>query len=384
MNSKSVCMLTQEYKKGGTWVYCSRLAEALVKLGKWESHIICALRKGKSGQKVDEYPFNLQLVETSKSKFLYSRSYWKKSRKEVDIIKPTIVHGNMNLLASKGIKNEYPIVETIHTTFTREKRGIQGESFSSLNWVEKRLFFAFPWLKKIEKKLLQRANHLIAVSDVIKDELIQHYQIEESKITVISNGVDTTNIHYTDQKTYEKEGDDLVLGYMGRLMVAKGTRLLFPILSKVKEQVPQVKLLLAGDFSNATKKIDFLTKKYNLSKNIEVIDYIHGDSKKSSFYSSLDIFLLPSSHEAMNLTLLEALACQTPIVSTSEAVTFENDNTINICKRTVNGFAEKIIELYNNPKKIIEIRKKSKEIALRYSWKNTAIATQTIYEKILD
>ena len=289
----------------------------------------------------------------------------------------------MNLLASKGIKNEYPIVETIHTTFTREKRGIQGESFSSLNWVEKRLFFAFPWLKKIEKKLLQRANHLIAVSDVIKNELIQHYQIEENKITVISNGVDATNIHYTDQKTYEKEGDDLVLGYMGRLMVAKGTRLLFPILSKVKEQVPKVKLLLAGDFSNDTKEIDFLIEKYNLSKNIEVIDYVHGDSKKSSFYSSLDIFLLPSSHEAMNLTLLEALACQIPIVSTPEAVTFEHDNTINICKRTVNSFAEKIVELYNNPKKIIEIRKKSKEIALRYSWKNTAVATQTIYEKIL-
>ncbi|MHA1463471.1 MAG: hypothetical protein ACTSQ2_00075 [Candidatus Heimdallarchaeaceae archaeon] len=44
MNEKKVCYLTQEYKKGATWIYCLNLANSLEQMGKWEPYIIADLR----------------------------------------------------------------------------------------------------------------------------------------------------------------------------------------------------------------------------------------------------------------------------------------------------------------------------------------------------
>ena len=110
--------------------------------------------------------------------------------------------------------------------------------------------------------------------------------------------------------------------------------------------------------------------------------YIYDIEKKNAFFSSLDAFLLPSSHEGMSLTLLEALACQTPIISTPQAVTFDHNNTIILANRETDEIAEKIIELHQNEKSLDMIREKSLTIAQKYSWKETTKLTQKVYEEV--
>jgi len=382
MKKRSVCFLTQEYRKGATWIYCSNLAAEIKKEGLWDPYIIAASRKG-SLRDEKEKDFLLKLIETSSSKFFYSQDFWKKSLQEVEIINPTIIHGNMNLLSTYGIKNNYPVVETVHTTFSRERKGAKEETFRSLSWVEKRALLLYPVLRKIETKLLKRATHLIAVSNAIKKELISKYTIDESRITIIPNGVDTNNHHATERKLYEKNENEIVLGFLGRMTASKGGKILFPILERVKEKIPDLKLLIAGDDLGSRSEIIKLIEKHNLKKNIIDYGYIFDIEKKNAFFSSLDLFLLPSSHEGMSLTLLEALACQSPILASPQAVTFDHKNTIIISERTIEGFVEKIIEFYNKPEISRSIKKKSLEVVSNYSWKNTAKLTQKAYEKIV-
>ena len=380
MKKQSVCFLTQEYKKGATWIYCSNLATEIKKKGLWEPYIVAASRNEES---VEEKDFSLELVKTSSSKLFYSQDFWKKSQHQVNKINPTIIHGNMNLLSTYGIRNNYPVVETVHTTFSRERKGAKEETYKSLSWVEKRALLLYPVLRRIETKLLKRADHLIAVSDIIKNELISKYSIEENKITTIPNGVDTNKHHFIDRKIYEKTEGELVLGFLGRMTASKGGKILFPILEKIKERIPDVKLLIAGDDLGTRSEIIKLIEKHNLKKNIVDYGYIFDIEKKNAFFSSLDLFLLPSSHEGMSLTLLEALACQSPILASPQAVTFDHNNTIITSHRTIEGFVEKIIEFYNKPEMSRNIKKKSLEVASNYSWRNTAELTQKIYEKIL-
>ncbi len=382
MKKQSVCFLTQEYRKGATWIYCSSLASEINKEGLWNPYIVAASKNANLTDK-KEKNFSLRLIQTSSSKFFYSQDFWKRSLQEVNKINPTIIHGNMNLLSSYGIKNNYPIVETIHTTFSREKKGAKEESFGSLSWVEKRALLLYPILKRVETKLLNRANHLIAVSDAIKQELTSKYSIDESKITVIPNGVDTNNHHSTENKLYEKKENELILGFLGRMTASKGGKILFPILKRVKEKIPNFKLLIAGDDLGSKSEIIKLIEKHDLKRNIIDYGYILDIEKKNSFFSSLDLFLLPSSHEGMSLTLLEALACKTPILASPQAVTFDHKDTILIAQRNIEEFAEKIIEFNNNPEMSRNIKQKSSEVAFDYSWKKTAELTQKVYEKIL-
>jgi len=382
MSEKSVCMLTQEYLRGATWIYCYHIAEEMKKEQIWEPHLIVADKKYST-----DFSFkrniSLELIPTSSSKLFYSRNYWKGSSRVVKEIQPDIVHGNMNLLSSLGIKDDFPLVETVHTTFSREKRGVKSLPFSSLSWVEKRVILIYPWLKRVELKLLNRANHIIAVSETIKEELKTHYSISEDKITVIPNGVDTKTHYKTDRKLYSKKEDEFILGFLGRMTAAKGAKILLPILSKVKESIPNIKLLLAGDDLEFRSEIRETIRKLNLEENIIDFGYIYDIEKKNAFFSSLDVFLLPSSHEGMSLALLEALACQAPVISTPNAATFDHDDTIIIASREIEDIANKILELNKNQQMLETIREKSIKIAKKYTWKKTANLTQQVYEGVL-
>jgi len=381
MDDKSVCLMTQEYRRGATWIYCYNLAKEFNKEKEWKAHVISALKKNQ--KEVSSELDTLKLIRTSSSKYFYSRNYWKKSRALINQINPTILHGNMNMLSTLGIKKDYPIVETIHTTFSREKMGTIGIPFQSLTWVEKRVVLLYKLLKKKETQLLKRAKHLIAVSDVIKKELIEKYSIDSDNITTIPNGVDIDKHYKTDEKIYDKKEDEFILGFLGRMTIGKGTKLLLPILKKVKKEIPNVKLLTAGDDLNTKGEINQLIQDYGLSKNIVDFGYIYDIQKKNSFFSSLDVFLLPSSHEGMNLTLLEALACQTPVLTTNEAITFEHNNTFITTTRNIKDIVDKIVELYNSQDTLNKIRNKSRSVAEKYTWKNTTMLTKRVYENIL-
>ena len=101
MNRKKVCFLTQEYKRGATWTYCHQLARILNNQGEWETHIISTNRNYESSDKTEDS--FVSLVETSNSRYFYSRNYWKKSNKLVKQLKPDVIQGNMNILSSFGI-----------------------------------------------------------------------------------------------------------------------------------------------------------------------------------------------------------------------------------------------------------------------------------------
>ncbi|OLS32573.1 MAG: 2-deoxystreptamine glucosyltransferase [Candidatus Heimdallarchaeota archaeon AB_125] len=381
MNRKKVCFLTQEYKRGATWTYCHQLARILNNQGEWETHIISTNRNYESSDKTEDS--FVSLVETSNSRYFYSRNYWKKSNKLVKQLKPDVIQGNMNILSSFGIKTKIPIVETVHTTFSREKRGVAKLPLRNLSWVERRVRLLFPLLKYIEKRVLRRASHLIAVSQVIKKELIENYSIEEEKITVIPNGVDS-KVHYrTDEKIYTKKDKELVLGFLGRMTAGKGAHLIFPIIKEIKKKIPDVKLLMAGDDLNSRKKILHQINNLELNENIIDYGYIYDNHKKNTFFSSIDLLLLPSSHEGMSLVLLEAMACQTPVLTTPEAETFDHDETLIIAHRSVDDFASKAIDFYNNQKLIDKIQKKSREVAEKLSWQKTTNQTKEVFEKLL-
>ena len=382
MNKQTACILTQEYKRGATWIYSEELARAIKRLSKWEPVLVTALRDEKLTPKPEQSDISIEFIQTISSRLFYSNSYWKGTQPIINKIDPTIIHGNLPMLSTRKLKTKIPVVETVHTTFYGEQLSIIQEPSVTLNWVERRLLLGYPFLRRIETKLMKQAKHLIAVSEPIKQEILEHYPIHESKITVIPNGVDTSKYVRETKKIYEKKDNEFVIGFLGRMMVRKGSELLIPILKRVKEVKPNIKLLFAGDDLNQRKNFLKSLKDNNLTDSVIDLGYIT-DNMKNSFFSSIDLFLLPSNYEGMNLTLLEALSCETPILASPEAVTFEHDNTIITTKRNTHSFAKKIIELMENKEHLVSIANKSRQIAEKYTWENTAKQTLEVYDRVL-
>ncbi len=383
MSDKKVCMLTQEYIRGATWLYALEIARELALEKDWSPSILTASKEGNdmATQQEQKENFPIHLIPTPPSKFFYSQSYWKGTQKKLDEIQPSVIHGNMPMLSTKGVKKIYPTVETVHTTYEGEKLSLKGEAFRKMNWVEKRLVLTYPLLRHVERRLLKKADHLIAVSEPIKQEIIDYYKIKEENITVVPNGVDTQTYQKSEQKLYEKKENEFVLGFLGRMVSRKGADMILDIVKEVKEEIPEVKLLLAGDDLDTKDRIRNAISSKNLQHNIISFGFIK-EQEKIDFFNALDVFLLPSNYEGMNLTILEALSCQTCVLSTHEAVTFEHDNTIIIAKRTIKDFAEKIIALYRNPEDIVDIQKRARTTALKYTWKETTQQTKMVYDSL--
>jgi len=382
MSINTACILTQEYKRGATWIYSEEIAKAMKKQSNWNPILITALKDERLTPKPKKSEVEIKFIETGSSKLFYSNKYWKGTTPIIESAKPDLIHGNLPMLSTRKLSTSIPIIETVHTTFYGEQQSIIGNTSETLNWVERRLLLTYPALNKIESKLMKQAKHLIAVSEPIKQEIINHYRIPGSKITVVPNGVDTEKYVKTEEKIYEKKEEEFVLGFLGRMMIRKGSEFLIPILRMVKTKYPNVKLMFAGDDLN--KKNDFLRmlKRHNLMDSVINLGYI-ADEKKNSFFSSLDLFLLPSNYEGMNLTLLEALSCQTPILATPESVTFDHDNTIFTAERGAAEFAREIIKIIQDKKMLSEAAKKSRAVAEKYTWNNTAKQTLEVYNKVL-
>jgi len=102
-----------------------------------------------------------------------------------------VIHVNSPLINDFAIPNSLsiPIITTMHTTLAGEEKSASYDiQYLTRN---KNLLSLTILLKMLEKRLYERSGRLIAVSEFIKKEVISKYSIQEDKIKVIYNGVDT-------------------------------------------------------------------------------------------------------------------------------------------------------------------------------------------------
>ncbi len=106
--------------------------------------------------------------------------------------------------------------------------------------------------RKIANKMLSRVtDRIVAMSESIRTDIIKHDNIDPKKVLVIRNGVDTVmfNPLVNAGDIREKLGlkdNETVIGFIGRLVPAKGLQHLIGAFENVRTETGRVKLLIAG------------------------------------------------------------------------------------------------------------------------------------------
>lgn len=106
--------------------------------------------------------------------------------------------------------------------------------------------------------------------------------------------------------------DNYVIGYAGRLASQKGLEKLVEILPKLISKNPEVILVLKGDGELKSTLIKRIHE-------LDIQDYVIFEKFEKnvySFYKKLNLFILPSSFETTNLTVLESMYCKTLVLCT--------------------------------------------------------------------
>lgn len=169
--------------------------------------------------------------------------------------------------------------------------------------------------KLISKLLYRRADKIIAVSEGVKEDLINNFFIREQKIKVIYNPYDLEKINLLSEEAIEEKFQDIFnkkcILNTGRLTMQKGQWHLIRVFSYVCHEFSDVELVFQGEGP-------LLVELKRLAENLRIIDRVHFvgfQGNPFKFMKNSFMYVLTSLYEGFPNTLVEAMICGLPVIS---------------------------------------------------------------------
>ncbi|MCX7591569.1 MAG: glycosyltransferase family 4 protein [Kiritimatiellae bacterium] len=134
----------------------------------------------------------------------------------------------------------------------------------------------------------------------------------ENGVTEEAFQVESTDAIATCRHQWGFDHDEIIIGHVGRFTRQKGQDVLVGALKRVTAEVPRARLLMVGDGPDRIA-VERKIRRLGLQKHCFILEP-REDLKL--FYSTIDIFALPSLWEGLPYALLEAMAAQRPVVAT--------------------------------------------------------------------
>jgi len=231
---------------------------------------------------------------------------------------------------------------------------------------------------EIEGKGLHLADRVITISNYMKQQLIERYNVPSEKISVVYNGIDKSE--YITDSTSLALNEKIVL-FLGRLTIQKGPDWFLETAFQVLKFLPNTKFVVVGDG-------DMLPSLINKSIAMGISDKVvfsgfQDDVKK--FYSVADLFVMPSVSEPFGLTALEAMASNTPVIISKQSGVSE---VVNHCFKVdfwdSHEMANKIIGLLSHESLSNEMKKNAFSELQGFSWNTVADQCLEVYKGVMN
>jgi glycosyltransferase involved in cell wall biosynthesis len=187
-----------------------------------------------------------------------------------------------------------PVLVTAHHTYRQEARTVYAASPLRRNW--KNLMALF------EAHTYRLADRITCVSADTKDELINAYGIDPSKIRVVENAIDIDRYAKLPQL---QRAENTIL-YVGRIEPRKGVWTLIESLALLVKTNPDVRLRLAGANLLGDALPGYL-KRMNIADRVSVLGRLH-ESMLDLELSVATVIVIPSIVEGFGLIAAQAMA----------------------------------------------------------------------------
>ncbi|WP_170977265.1 glycosyltransferase [Halorussus salinisoli] len=219
-----------------------------------------------------------------------------------DIVLSLMKHTNITAISAKLLASHSP------TMIVSERNHISR----SLNQhpIHKR-----KTLKNLMRILYPYADHIIAISEGVSKSLQDEIRVQEKKISVIYNPVVTNKLlkkatEPIDHHWFQNEQTPVVLG-VGRLHPQKNFETLLKAFALVRSNI-DAKLLILGE-GKEREKLKTLAEDLGIEEYLCMPGNVDNPYK---YMSQSSVFVLSSAWEGFGNVIVEALACECPVVST--------------------------------------------------------------------
>lgn len=175
--------------------------------------------------------------------------------------------------------------------------------------------------KTISYLIGKYADKCVAVSEAVKKHLIDSKFIDEDKVEVIYNGVDTERFNPSVENEYlYKEwnipNEAVKVGMIGRVNAWKGQNDFLDAAEGLLKKYSNLYIFIVGSaFAGEEWRVDELKKKIADSQNKDRIIFSEFRTDTPEIHSFFDVLVLPSTNpDPLPTVVLEAMGCGTPVV----------------------------------------------------------------------
>ncbi|WP_313952016.1 glycogen synthase [Accumulibacter sp.] len=314
-----VMLLTREYPPnvyGGAGVHVEYLADELARLMHVEVRCFGNQDTVSGGVRVKGYPFGKGSFAHVDKKLSGALDTFETNLETLsEQVDADLVHVHTWYAHLGGIlaKNLYgiPLVHTVH-------------SLEPLRpWKREQLGCGYDMSSWIERTSLNMADAVIAVSQGTKADILEHFDIDPDKISVIYNGIKVEQYHPTmDTDTLEKYGvdpDQPFVLFVGRITRQKG---ILHLVNAVRYINPDAQIVLCAgspDTAEVRAEMEAAVKavRHEGFKNLIWIQEMLSKPEVIQLYSHARVFCCPSIYEPFGIINLEAMACGTAVVASA-------------------------------------------------------------------
>lgn len=387
-------------------------ADALISNG-IEVHLICAKKVGESPYEVingvcvhridspalDQKKKMAFWDVVSSVNFIHPKFY-KQGLKIVKSIQADAIHIHDLPLAKTGVKIgkkvKLPVVLDLHENYPEALKTWFKWRTSPIVKFKNALFFSYKRWLNYEASIVKKADHIIAVVAEMKERLISLHGLPKSKVDVVSNMEPKSFIdeNQLNSELLDKYKEKFVISYVGGLGPHRGIDVMLEGTQYLKDKIPKLLVLIVGSGSVAVvDNLKNIVKKHGLD---DVVEFTGHQPKKLVYsYMKLSAINVVPHHSTTHTDntiphkLFQIMMTKRPLLVSSskplKRVATETNAGLVFRAGDDKDFANKVLELYNNPDKVVELGNNGFDSTLNgdLNWETEGGKLVAFYKRIL-
>jgi glycosyltransferase involved in cell wall biosynthesis len=239
-----------------------------------------------------------------------------------------------------------------------------------------------PGYRRVASRLFRRVDQVIAVSQVVADDLLR-MGVLESRVNVISSGIDVRPRGVA--RARHSGGGPYVLLFVGRLHEQKGVGVLLEAFERLVARGAEIELVIAGD---GPRRAALEERAVGL-RGVTFLGEVRPDHVPH-LYEKADLFIMPSldvgtQGEGTPTAIVEAMAAGLPVVCTDAggmpSLVAHGANGLVVPQRDAECLADAIGTLLDNPRLGERMSEANRESARARFWPEIATKVDDVYRR---
>lgn len=237
-----------------------------------------------------------------------------------------------------------------------------------------------PTVYRIEKDGMDHADHIICVSNLTRQTVIEKYHQNPNKVTTVHNAVEplSADILALDP---EKHIKGKVVTFLGRITMQKGPEYFVEAAARVLEKTKDIHFVMAGS-GDMMERMIYLAAEKGISDRFHFTGFLKGKQVYEMLKRS-NVYVMPSVSEPFGISPLEAMQCGIPTIISKQSGCAEIlDKTVKVDYWDIDAMADAIYGICKHPALADFLSIEGKIEVDNIKWESAGLKVRDIYNNL--